>query len=90
MVNAQVQKNRLDYKVSAYTFMLIIGCMLVVAFVIGSTGADFSNFWETSIASIILYFLFLVLFFILCSQLKLKGREIPKAIDLNKKLKEKL
>ena len=81
-----MENKRLDHKFAAYTFMLIVGCMLALAVVLKSVATDFNNFWESSVAQIVLYGLFVGLFFVMCGQLKLKGREIPKAIDLDKKV----
>jgi len=85
-----MEVKKLDNKFAAYTFIAIILCWLVGILVIGgmadSAGADLNNFWEESVFSVLLYGLFLAVFFILCRQLKLQGREITRAVDLNTKV----
>jgi len=83
-------QNKLDQKVAAYVFIAILFasllCSILLVSMAKSAGADINNFWEESVASIVSYLLLLGVFFIICSQLKLKGPEIPQAIDLNRKV----
>jgi len=86
-VNEEVKKPKVDARVASYTFLAIIFVTFLVGMAIGASGADTrTNFWEASVAMIIQYGAFLGLFFIVFWQLKLRGKEIPQSIDLNKKV----
>ena len=86
----QMVKLKIDHKFAAYAFMIVIFCsifsLLVIGALVKSSGADLKDFWESSVASIIRYAMFFAVFFIVCRQLRLKGREIPRAVDLNTKI----
>jgi len=79
---------KFDSKVAAFVFILIIVSMFVVSLAVGMSGADVrGNFWEASVGGIIQYAVLLGLFFVVCQLfLRLKGKEIPAAVDLNKRV----
>lgn len=84
------KKSKFDSKVAAYAFIVIIFAMVIASFVISgmasSADIDLNDFWNNSVAMIVQYALFIGVFFLVCRQLRLKGQEIPRAIDLNKKV----
>jgi len=86
-IKEQPVKPKIDAKVAAYVFLATIFVMFIIDFVIGGSDADTrTSFWEAGVAGIIRYLALLGLFYIVFWQLKLKGKEIPQSIDLNKKV----
>ena len=85
--NLTFETNKLDHRFAAYVFMAVVFCWVLCQLMVGgvaeSNGVDLDKFWESFVFTIIQYGLFFGVFFIMCRQLRVGGREIPRAVGLS-------